>query len=45
MNLLAKLGSKVVMQNAKKETNNACLYWAYQPKMPEAVKNLKKEKK
>lgn len=44
-NLLKQMGTKVVNQNAKKEANSACLCLAYQPKMPEAVKNLKKEKK
>ena len=44
-NLLVKMGRKVVNNNAKKEANSACLYWAYQPKMPDSVRKLKKEKK
>lgn len=44
-NLVAKIGAKIVSENAKREANSACLFLAYQPKMPEAVKNMKKEKK
>lgn len=44
-NLFIKMGVKVVNENVRKEADSACLCWAYQPKMPEAVKNLKKEKK
>lgn len=43
--LLTRMGTKVVNQNAKKEANSVCLCLAYQPKMPEAVKNLKRQKK
>ena len=36
--LFVKMGTKL-------EADSACLFWAYQPKMPEAVKKMKREKK
>lgn len=36
-----KLLSKAVLENAKKETDSACVFMGYQPKMPEKVKKLK----
>lgn len=44
-NLLVTLGTKMVNQSLKKEANSACAFMGYQPKMPEAVKKLRKEKK
>lgn len=44
-NLLLKMGTKLVNENAKKEADSACLCWAYQPKMPNAVRKMKKAKK
>lgn len=44
-NLFVKLGTKMVNQNAKKEVDSACLFLAYQPKMPDSVRKLKKENK
>lgn len=36
-----KLLSKAVLANVKKETNSACIFMGYQPKMPEKVRKLK----
>ena len=44
-NLVATLGKKIVDQSVKKEADNACAFIGYQPKMPDAVRKLKKEKK
>lgn len=44
-NLIVKMGTKLVNENAKKEADRACLFWAYQPKMPDAVRKMKKAKK
>ena len=43
--LFVKMGTKLVSENAKREADSACLFWAYQPKMPEAVKKMRKENK
>jgi cyclic lactone autoinducer peptide len=34
--------SKVAMGSAKKTTNSACVFFGYQPKLPESAKNLRK---
>lgn len=44
-NLIVKMGTKVIRQNAKKEADSACAFIGYQPKMPDSVRKLKKEKK
>ncbi|WP_276949361.1 cyclic lactone autoinducer peptide [Acetatifactor muris] len=36
-----KLLSKIILANAKKEANSACIFLGYQPKMPEKVRQLK----
>lgn len=36
-----KLLSKAIWANARKETDSACIFMGYQPKMPEKVKELK----
>lgn len=40
-NLLGLL-AKASKGTAMKETNGACIIWAYQPKMPQALKEAKK---
>lgn len=44
-NLVVKMGAKLVNQNIRKEADNACAFIGYQPKMPDSVRKLKKEKK
>ncbi|BCJ95456.1 hypothetical protein acsn021_30250 [Anaerocolumna cellulosilytica] len=34
--------SKLAMGNAKKTANSACVFFGYQQKLPQSVKNLKK---
>ncbi|MFV0344582.1 MAG: cyclic lactone autoinducer peptide [Anaerocolumna sp.] len=34
--------SKLAMSNAKKTANSACVFFGYQSKLPESVKNLRK---
>lgn len=36
--------SKAALANARKEANSACVFLGYQPKMPEKLKRLKKDK-
>ena len=43
--MLLGLGAKVVDKNVKTEANSTCAFMAYQPKMPESVRKLRKEKK
>ncbi len=43
--LLTTISTKIVEKNLKKEANSACLFMGYQPKMPEAVKKMRKENK
>ncbi len=43
--VLAVLGTKIINQNVKKEADNVCGFMGYQPKMPEAVRKMRKEKK
>ncbi len=35
--------SKAILSNAKKEAESACIIFAYQPKMPEKVKQLRRK--
>ncbi|MCM1259254.1 MAG: cyclic lactone autoinducer peptide [Roseburia sp.] len=44
-NVFLVLGTKVVDKNVKAEANSTCAFMAYQPKMPESVRKLRKEKK
>lgn len=39
-----KLLKKTACSNAKKEVQSACMFIAYQPKMPKRVKDMKKRK-
>ncbi len=39
-----RLISKAALVNARKEVNSACAFFGYQPKMPEKLKRLKKDK-
>lgn len=39
-----KLLAKVAYANAEKETQSACLFLGYQPKMPQKVKEMKTRK-
>ena len=41
-NLFKKLFIKMVESNMKLEVNNACVFWGYQPKMPEMLKKYRK---
>ncbi len=34
--------SKIALGNAKKSANSACVFFGYQAKLPESVKNLRK---
>ncbi|SHO50308.1 cyclic lactone autoinducer peptide [Anaerocolumna xylanovorans] len=34
--------SKIAMGNAKKSANSACVFFGYQAKLPDSVKELKK---
>ena len=43
--LLSKLFVKAVNVNIKSETEAACAFWGYQPKMPESAKKFKKNGK
>lgn len=36
---------KAVSSNIKTETDSACAFWGYQPKMPESVKKFRKNSK
>lgn len=44
-NILLALGAKVVGKNVKTESNSVCAFMAYQTKMPDSVRKLRKEKK
>lgn len=39
-----QLISKAALVNARKEVNSACAFFGYQPKMPEKLKRLKKDR-
>lgn len=43
--LLSRLLVKTVNENIKSETEAACAFWGYQPKMPESAKKFKKNVK
>lgn len=34
--------SKIALDSAKKTANSACVFFCYQAKLPESVKNLRK---
>lgn len=34
--------SKIAMGNARRSANSACVFFGYQAKLPESVKNLRK---
>lgn len=36
------LASKAILNSAQKEVNTYCFFLAYQPKLPESAKKLKK---
>lgn len=36
--------ARMALDNARKEVNSACIFIGYQPKMPEKVHELKREK-
>lgn len=42
---LSKLAVKVLNKSLRTEADSACALLGYQPRMPEAVKKFKKEKK
>lgn len=43
--ILLHLGAKIVNKNVRKEADSTCAFMAYQPKMPESVRKLRKETK
>ncbi|MCI9009095.1 MAG: cyclic lactone autoinducer peptide [Lachnospiraceae bacterium] len=44
-NIFTTLFVKAVNANIKTETESACAFWGYQPKMPETVKKFRKKSK
>ncbi len=41
-NMILKQVVKLVVRNAKQNANTACVWWDHQPKLPDAVKSLRK---
>lgn len=40
--LLEQMTATIAYREAKQAVNKACNHWFYQPKFPDAVRNLKK---
>lgn len=36
------MASKVALETSKKSANTTACFWAYQPKLPQSVSNLRK---